>query len=42
VEEYLRKESWSVRHEPKGAEGEAWVRASTRIAGVAVEQQYGF
>jgi len=42
AEEYLRKQSWSVRHEPKGAEGEAWVRASTRIAGVAVEQHYEF
>lgn len=42
AEEYLRKQSWSVRHEPKGAEGEAWLRASTRIAGVAMEQQYGF
>jgi len=42
AEEYLRKDSWSVRHEPKGAEGEAWVRASTRIAGVVAEQQYGF
>jgi hypothetical protein len=27
---------------PAGAEGEAWLRASNRIAGVAVEQQYGF
>ena len=42
AEECLRKESWSVRHEPKGAEGGAWVRASTRIAGVVVEQQNGF
>lgn len=42
AEEYLRKESWSVRHEPKGAEGEAWLRASTRIAGIAMEQPYGF
>jgi len=42
AEEYLRKQSWSVRHEPKGAEGEAWLRASTRIAGIAMEQHYGF
>lgn len=42
VEEHLRKQSWSVRHEPKGAEEAAWVRASTRIAGVALERQYGF
>lgn len=42
VEEYLRKQSWSVRHEPKGAEREAWLRASTRLAGVAMEQHYGF
>jgi len=27
---------------PAGAEGEAWLRASTRIAGIAMEQQYGF
>lgn len=42
AEEYLRRRSWSVRHEPKGAEGEAWLRASTRIAGIAMEQRYGF
>ena len=42
AEEYLRRQSWNVRHEPKGAEREAWMRASTRIAGVAMEQEYGF
>ncbi len=42
AEEQLRKQSWSVRHEPKGAEGEAWLRASARIAGIAMEQPYGF
>lgn len=40
--EYLRRLSWSVRHEPKAAEGAAWLRAMTRIAGVAMEQPYGF
>jgi len=42
TEEYLRKCAWGQRYEPKGAEGEAWLRASTRIAGIAMEQQYGF
>jgi hypothetical protein len=42
VEEYLRKQSWDVRHEPKGAEETAWLRASSRLAGVAMEQHYGF
>jgi len=42
AEEQLRKQSWNVRHEPKGAEGEAWLRASARIAGIAMEQPYGF
>lgn len=42
AEEHLRKQSWSVRNEPKGAEEAAWLRASTRIAGVAMEHQYGF
>jgi len=42
VEEQLRKQSWSVRHEPDGADGEAWLRASTRLAGVVIEQEYEF
>ncbi len=42
VEEYLRKQSWSRRHEPKGDEVTAWQRASSRIAGMAIERQYGF
>ncbi len=42
AEEHLRKQSWSVRNEPKGDEEAAWLRASTRIAGVAMERQYGF
>lgn len=42
AEEHLRKQSWSVRNEPKGAEEAAWLRACTRIAGVAIEHQYEF
>ncbi|MBI4574290.1 MAG: hypothetical protein HY713_13525 [candidate division NC10 bacterium] len=42
AEEYLRKQSWSVRHEPEGDEEAAWLRASARIAGVAMEQHNGF
>ncbi len=42
TEEYLRKRSWNVRHEPTGTEGGAWLRASTRLAGIAMEQHYGF
>jgi hypothetical protein len=42
VDEYLRKTSWSQRHEPKGPEEAAWLRATTRIAGVAMEREYGF
>ncbi len=42
TEEYLRKRSWSVRHEPTGTEQEAWLRASMRLAGVANEHRYGF
>ncbi len=42
AEEYLRKQSWSQRHEPKGDEQTAWLRVSTRIAGVVMERPYGF
>jgi hypothetical protein len=42
AEEQLRKQSWNVRHEPNGTEGEGWRRASTRLAGIAMEQHYGF
>jgi len=42
AEEYLRKSAWGQRHEPKGAEEAAWLRAITRIAGVAMERRYGF
>lgn len=42
VEEWLRKQSWSVRHEARGTEGTAWQRAHARIAGAVDEGGYGF
>ena len=40
AEEFLRKQSWSVRHEPRGAEQTAWLRATARIAGMLDETGY--
>jgi hypothetical protein len=41
VEEYLRKQSWSERHDPRGPEEDAWLRGTARIAGTAMEGLYG-
>ena len=41
AEESLRKQSWSVRHEPRGAETTAWLRATARCAGTAREGDDG-
>jgi hypothetical protein len=42
IDEWLRKQSWCVRHEPRGSEGTAWQRASARIAGAVDEGGYDF
>lgn len=41
AEEFMRKQSWSVRHEPCGAEQEAWLTATARIVGMVIESRYG-
>lgn len=41
AEEFLRKQSWSVRHEPRGSERTAWLRANARLAGALREADYG-
>ena len=42
VEEFLRKSSWSQRHEPKAAEQDACLRACMRVSGTALERRHGF
>lgn len=42
VEEFLRKSSWSQRHEPKAAEQDACLRACMRVSGIALEGPHGF
>jgi len=42
VEEFLRKSSWSQRHELKAAEQDACLRACMRVSGTALEQRHGF
>jgi hypothetical protein len=33
LEEAGRKERWDARHEPRGAEGTAWLRAAAQLDG---------